>query len=113
MLALPSSQAFQMRAQNILSTGDPQMVGTDKIIIIILRNTRFPIFLEIFQTGLLWLGQVIINIPQKEGLVENKVLICVGAGHMENTSVIFFLDIIELVKMVCLRVHPIIFYLRL
>ena len=49
------------------------MVGTDKIIIIILRNTRFPIFLEIFQTGLLWLGQVVIYIPQKEGLMENKV----------------------------------------
>ena len=49
------------------------MVGTDKIIIIILRNTRFPIFPGIFQTGYLWLEQVIIYIPQKEGLMENKV----------------------------------------
>ena len=56
-----------MRAQIFLSTGDPQMVGTDKIIIIILRNTRFPIFLEIFQTDLLWLGQVLIYIPQERG----------------------------------------------
>ena len=37
--------------------------------------------------------------------MENKVLIFAGAGYMENTSVILFLDIIELVKMVCLRVN--------
>ena len=81
------------------------MVGTDKIIIIILRNTRFPIFLEIFQTGLLWLGQVLIYIPQKRGFDGKQSLNLRG----ENTSVILFLDIIELVKMVCLRVHPTIY----